>query len=44
MHYVINNGYGGGMLWALDLDDFNGVCATEFPLLKSMDRILKRNC
>ncbi|XP_071128446.1 acidic mammalian chitinase-like [Mytilus edulis] len=35
--YIIDNGLGGGMMWALDLDDFHGVCGQgKNPLMKTM--------
>ena len=37
--YVMENGFGGGMIWALDLDDFATRCGCEnYPLLKTMNR------
>ena len=26
INYVKTKGFGGGMIWAIDLDDFNGLC------------------
>ncbi|XP_050394217.1 acidic mammalian chitinase [Patella vulgata] len=41
MRYIVKHGYGGAMIWAIDMDDFNGVCGGEtFPLLKAMYRSL----
>lgn len=41
--YVLDMGLGGGMIWALDLDDFRGTCGCEkHPLLKTINRILRR--
>merc|ERR1719266_2760530 len=40
--YVMENGFGGGMIWALDLDDFANRCGCEnYPLLKTMNRVIR---
>lgn len=40
--YIRYMGLGGGMIWALDLDDFRNRCQCEsFPLLKTINRVLR---
>ena len=41
MNYVKSNGFGGGMIWAIDLDDYLGECGEKWPLLNTMNRVLK---
>ncbi|GLH08614.1 Probable chitinase 10 [Gryllus bimaculatus] len=39
--YIRENDLGGGMIWALDLDDFRGVCGQgRHPLLNTIRRVL----
>ncbi|KAK6618323.1 hypothetical protein RUM44_002775 [Polyplax serrata] len=39
--YIRNMGYGGAMVWSVDLDDFNNKCCQgSFPLLKTVGRML----
>ncbi len=42
MEYVRNRGLGGAMIWAIDLDDYKGVCGPRWPLLSQMNLILRR--
>lgn len=40
--YIKAMGLGGGMIWALDLDDFKNLCGCEeYPLLKTINRVLR---
>ncbi|CAG2250400.1 E3.2.1.14 [Mytilus edulis] len=38
--YVIDNGLGGGMIWAIDIDDFHGSCGHgKYPLMTTMKNV-----
>lgn len=40
--YIRAMGLGGGMIWALDLDDFKNICNCEqYPLLRTINRVLR---
>jgi chitinase len=40
-NYIKNNGYGGGMFWALDDDDYGNACgAGRFPLISAVYNIV----
>lgn len=37
LRYINDNGYGGGMVWTVDMDDFHGTCAgRKYPLISIM--------
>ena len=41
-HYVRDQGFGGGMVWALDLDDFSDLCECgKYPLLRTVNSVLR---
>jgi len=41
-NYIRRMGLGGGMIWALDLDDFRDICSCEpYPLLRTINRVLR---
>lgn len=39
--YIRREGFGGAMIFSIDMDDFNNVCCLEpFPLTKAIARVL----
>lgn len=46
LNYIKDNGYGGAMVWNIDLDDFNKQCSLtkeRYPLMRLMGEILDSN-
>ncbi|XP_068228801.1 endochitinase-like [Palaemon carinicauda] len=41
MEYIIGNGYGGAMTWAIDMDDFHGTCGAVNPLIGVLHDYMK---
>ena len=44
MKYVKDKKLGGAMIWAIDLDDYQGLCGKKWPLLSQMNLELRREC
>ncbi|XP_043474273.1 chitinase-like protein 4 [Leptopilina heterotoma] len=40
--YVIKMGLGGAMLWSIETDDFKGICGEKYPLLKTLNNVLRK--
>lgn len=41
MEWIKQEGFAGGMVWAIDMDDYQGVCGEKNPLLKVMNQHLR---
>ncbi|CAL7949849.1 unnamed protein product [Xylocopa violacea] len=42
-NYVMSMNLGGMMLWTIDTDDFRGTCGEKYPLLRTINRVLRGN-
>ncbi|XP_033215021.1 probable chitinase 2 [Belonocnema kinseyi] len=42
--FVKKMNLGGAMMWSVDQDDFHGTCGEKFPLLKTLNRVLRNKC
>lgn len=43
MKYVISSGLAGAAAWAVDMDDFRGLCGSPFPILSAISKTLNGN-
>lgn len=43
--YILNNGFGGAMVYSLNCDDYNSLCeiGNNFPLIRSISNMLVKN-
>ncbi|XP_066603348.1 chitotriosidase-1-like [Prorops nasuta] len=39
--YIKRHKLGGAMLWSIDTDDFHGKCGEKYPLLKTLNSVLR---
>ncbi|XP_014210861.1 chitinase-3-like protein 1 [Copidosoma floridanum] len=40
--YVNKLGLGGAMIWSIEADDFKGICGDKYPLLRALNKVLRK--
>lgn len=43
MKFVVSTSLAGAAAWAVDMDDFRGLCGSAFPMLSAMSTSLNGN-
>lgn len=39
--YIKSNDLGGAMVWSIETDDFRGISGEKYPLINTLNRILR---